>query len=416
MNLFLLLILIFYIGSYLLQVVTDILNLRHLLFQIPPEFYHFYDQTKYNRSQAYLKDNTVFSLIKDTIFTLIGISFILLGGFNALDILVRSFGFGYLVSGLFFVGILLLFLQFFGLPFEIYRTFVIEKKYGFNKTTVKTFIIDRIKLVVLGGIIGSFLLAGVLLFFNKLGANAWFVVWLFVFIVQLILYIIAPIWIMPLFNKFENLEDGELRQAVATYIKSQKYKIKGIYKMDGSKRSTKTNAFFTGFGRFRRIVLFDTLISKHSIPELIAVIGHEVGHYKKAHIYKLMVLSMLSLGLMLFIFSWFINNPYLFAAFKMENFSIYASLVFFGFLFTPIELLISFFSKVLSRKYEFEADYFAAATTKDPENMILALKKLSVENLSNLTPHPVKVFLEYSHPPVLERIEALRAIPFTTII
>jgi len=180
--------------------------------------------------------------------------------------------------------------------------------------------------------------------------------------------------------------------------------------MDGSKRSTKTNAFFTGFGKLRRIVLYDTLIEKHSVRELVSILAHEMGHYKKKHILKSVVISVLTTGLMFYILSMFINNPDLFAAFKMEHTSIYASLLFFGFLYSPIQMVLSLFGNMLSRKHEYEADEYSVKTYRDPGSMIVALKKLSVDNLSNLTPHPLKVLLSYSHPPILKRIQAIRQI------
>jgi STE24 endopeptidase len=221
---------------------------------------------------------------------------------------------------------------------------------------------------------------------------------------------IAPAIIMPIFNKFIPLEEGELKQAIEAYARSQEFKLKGIFTMDGSKRSTKTNAFFTGFGGFRRIVLFDTLVKKHVVKELVSILAHEMGHYKKKHILKSIVISILTTGLMFCILSLFINNRELFAAFKMQETSVYASLLFFGFLYSPIQMVLSIFGNMLSRRHEYDADAYAVNTYKDPVAMIAALKKLSVENLSNLTPHPLKVFLSYSHPPILERIRAIRSI------
>jgi STE24 endopeptidase len=213
---------------------------------------------------------------------------------------------------------------------------------------------------------------------------------------------------MPIFNKFIPLEAGELKQAIEEYARSQEFKLKGIFTMDGSKRSTKTNAFFTGFGRFRRIVLYDTLVEKHTVKELVSILAHEMGHYKKKHIFKSIGLSILSTGLMFAILSLFLNNRGLFAAFKMQEISIYASLLFFGFLYSPIQMVLSIFGNMLSRRHEYDADEYAVKTYNASTSMITALKKLSVENLSNLTPHPLKVFLSYSHPPVLERIRAIR--------
>ncbi|MCK4422619.1 MAG: M48 family metallopeptidase, partial [Candidatus Omnitrophica bacterium] len=222
------------------------------------------------------------------------------------------------------------------------------------------------------------------------------------------LMFIAPVVIMPLFNKFIPLEEGDLKKAIEDYACSQNFKMKGVFKMDGSKRSTKSNAFFTGFGKFRRIVLFDTLIERHSIDGLVSVLAHEIGHYKKKHIFQGMLISIITTGWMFFILSFFINNQGLFTAFKMQHISIYASLFFFGFLYTPINLIMSLLGSALSRKNEYEADAYAALTYKKPEAMIEALKKLSVDNLSNLTPHSLKVFFEYSHPPVLDRIRAIK--------
>jgi STE24 endopeptidase len=406
-NIYLIIILIIFLGTYLLHIISDVLNLQNISHELPDEFIGFYDSAKYKKSQEYLKENTLFSLVKDSLSTALIIPFILFGGFNTIDQLARNFGYNYIATGLIFMAILVIITQLLGLPFDIYSTFVVEKKYEFNKTTIKTFILDRIKILLLSAILGSLVLSSILWFFTVMGPVAWLISWLFITCFQLILYVIAPIWIMPLFNKFEKLEDGELKEAIKSYAASQQYSLEGIYKMDGSKRSTKTNAFFTGFGKFRRIVLFDTLIEKHTNKELLAIIGHEMGHYKKKHIYKSMFVSIISTGLMLFIFSQFINNPHLFAAFKMQDLSIYCSLVFFGFLYSPIEIILGIFSNLLSRKYEYQADEFAAETLKEKEPMILALKKLSVENLSNLTPHKLKVFLEYSHPPVLQRIKAL---------
>ena len=221
---------------------------------------------------------------------------------------------------------------------------------------------------------------------------------------------IAPTWIMPLFNKFTPLEDGDLRSAILSYAKSVQFPLENLFVMDGSKRSSKSNAFFTGFGKHKRIALFDTLIEKHSIQELVAVLAHEIGHYKKKHILQSMIISVIHMGVMLFLLSIFLSHEGLFTAFYMDEMSIYAGLIFFGMLFSPIEEILSVVMQLFSRKNEFEADRFAVETTREHESMINALKKLSVHNLSNLTPHPLYVFFNYSHPPVLERIKAIREI------
>jgi STE24 endopeptidase len=409
MNLFLLFILIILIGSYFLDVVVDALNVRYVKTDLPHEFEGYYEGEKYKKSQEYLKENTRFGIISDTITTPIIIIFILVGGFNAVDRFARSLELGPIPTGLIFAGVLMLAYHIFHIPFSIYGTFVIEEKFGFNKTTVKTFILDILKTWALVIVIGAILLSVVLWFFEKAGGGAWLYCWIAITLFQIFLMFIAPVTIMPLFNKYTPLEDGELKRAIEEYAGAQGFKMKGIFTMDGSKRSTKSNAFFTGFGRFRRIVLFDTLIEKHSVVELVSVLAHEMGHYKKKHILKSIIISILTAGLMFYILSLFINNRELFAAFKMEETSIYASLFFFGFLYTPIEMILSLFGNMLSRRHEYDADAYAVKTYREPEAMITALKKLNVENLSNLTPHPVKVFLSYSHPPILQRIKAIRA-------
>ncbi|MCK9614644.1 MAG: M48 family metallopeptidase [Candidatus Omnitrophica bacterium] len=408
MNIYLLIILSIIAIEYLLNLIVERLNVKHASGDLPCEFEGFYDAQKYKLAQFYLKENTNFHLIKDTISVIITLIFILAGGFNFIDNIARSFNQGPIVTGLIFTGILGIVLQLLSIPFSAYHTFVIEAKYGFNKTTLKTFISDIIKGLILTIIIGAIVLSIIFWFFYAAGSFAWIYCWIAVTLFQLFLLFIAPVVIMPLFNKYTPLEDGELKSAIENYAKEQKFALAGVFKMDASKRSTKSNAFFTGFGKFRRIALFDTLIQKHTTDELVSVLAHEIGHYKKKHFIKGIILSVITTGIMFFILSFFINNKGLFDAFKMQNLSIYASLIFFGFLYSPINLFISIFSNIISRKHEYEADDFAVKTYNKPESFITALKKLTVDNLSNLTPHPLKVFLDYSHPPVLKRIEAIR--------
>ncbi len=408
MNVYLAVILLIILFKYVLNFVVDVLNVKSADPALPKEFKGYYDKDKYEKSQNYLKDKTRFGLIEDTAGNILIVGFILLGGFNYIDRFARSFGQGPVVTGLIFAGVLMLMSQIIDIPFSAFNTFVIEEKYGFNKTTVKTFILDIIKGLILGAVIGGAAYAAVIWFFMKAGDLAWIYCWGALTLFELFLMFIAPVVIMPLFNKFIPLEDGELKQTLEDYARAQDFKMKGVFKMDGSRRSTKSNAFFTGFGRFRRIALFDTLIEKHTTDELVSVLAHEIGHYKKKHIIKTMIISIGTTGLMFYILSFFMNNEGLFAAFKMEHISVYASLVFFGFLYAPINMIFSILGSIISRKHEYEADRFAVETYKKPEAFIDALKKLSVDNLSNLTPHPLKVFLDYSHPPVLERIRAIR--------
>lgn len=408
MNIFLFAILFILIGDYVLGLVVDILNVKYLKTDLPETFSGYYDEEKYRKSQQYLKENTRFDIITASITTPAIILFILLGGFNWVDLWARGFDQGPIITGLIFGVVLLFGSQVLSLPFSIYSTFVIEEKYGFNKTTAKTFVLDIFKGWMLGIIIGAPVFSGILWFFEQTGPMAWLYCWAALTIFKIILMFVAPVLIMPIFNKFIPLEEGELKTAIEDYAKKQSFTMKGVYTMDGSRRSTKSNAFFTGFGRFRRIVLFDTLIAKHTTEELVSILAHEMGHYKKKHILKSILISIFSTGLMFYILSIFMNNPGLFAAFQMEYISIYASLVFFGFLYAPIDMILSIFSNMLSRRHEYQADAYAVRTYRRPQSMIAALKKLSVDNLSNLTPHPFKVFLSYSHPPVIDRIRAIR--------
>ncbi|MBU2574691.1 MAG: M48 family metallopeptidase [Elusimicrobia bacterium] len=407
-NFYLALILTIISAEYLLNIWTERLNLKRLSPVLPKEFEGFYDPLKYAKSQTYLRETTLFEAGAATFALFFSIVFILAGGFNVLDSFARAFGLSAILTGLVFSFLLKFLLDLLELPFELYDTFVIEEKYGFNKTTLKTFALDFIKEWGLTVAIGAPALAAVLWIFTAYGARAWLYGWGFITALQLFMAFISPALLLPLFNKFTPLQDGPLRTEIEAYAAKERFKMSGIFVMDGSRRTSKTNAFFTGFGRFRRIVLFDTLIEKNTPQELTAVLAHEMGHYKKKHILFFTALAAAQTGFMLWLLSFFMGNRGLFAAFGMENTSVYASLVFFGFLYSPVSFFLGIFMNRLSRKYEFEADAYAGRTCGRPQALISALKKLAVDNLSNLTPHPFKVFLEYSHPPILERLRLLR--------
>jgi STE24 endopeptidase len=407
-NIYLGIILTILITRYLLDLFVENLNLRSASSGLPGEFSGFFDAAKYKTAQDYLKINCRFKLSREGLLTLLIIAFILAGGFNLVDRFARGFNRGPIATGLIFAASLMLALKALNIPFSAYQTFVIEERFGFNRTTLKTFILDILKGLILLAIIGGIVFSGVVWFFGRMGSYAWVYCWLGVTCFQLFLVFIAPVVILPIFNKFIPLEDGRLKSAIEQYAAGQDFKLKGIFKIDASRRSSKSNAFFTGFGKYRRIALFDTLIEKQSVDELVSVLAHEIGHYKKKHIIKQMAVSVISAAVMFFILSLFMENPGLFSAFKMEESSIYASLFFFGFLYTPISMVFSIFSNYLSRRHEFAADLYAVSTYKRPEAFINALKKLSADNLANLTPHPLKVFLDYSHPPLLQRIQMIR--------
>jgi len=411
MNGYLLFILSVLLLGHLLDLTAALLNLRRLSPELPAEFVGVFDNEQYARSQAYTRATTRFGLIQSTVSLALTVAFIVAGGFNYVDLAARSFGFPSIPTGLLFTGMLALLSTIAGLPFSVYSTFVIEQRFGFNTTTVATFILDGLKALLLAVVLGGPLLAAILWFFETSGSNAWLYCWIAAVAFVLVVQFLAPVVIMPLFNKFTPLAEGELKAAITGYAERQRFAIQGIYTMDGSKRSTRANAFFTGFGRFRRIVFFDTLTDKLAASEIVAVLAHEMGHYKLKHIPMMMALSILQMGLLFFILSLFLGNQGLFAAFGMEHVSVYASLVFFGFLYSPISTLLAIGFNAFSRRNEYQADSYAAQTLESDgggEALISGLKKLSVSNLSNLTPHPLQVALNYSHPPVLARIAALR--------
>jgi len=409
MNIFAIIILATLAADFILNLVADLYNLRSLDTGLPDEFEGVYDEETYRRSQEYTKVNTRFGILTSTFNLALILVFWFAGGFNWLDQVVRGWELGTIWTGLAYIGILVLAKSILSLPFSIYSTFVIEERFGFNKTTPKTFVLDLLKGLGLGIVLGGPLLAGVLVFFTWFETYGWLYAWGAVTAFTLFVQFIAPTWIMPLFNDFEPLEDGELRQKIEEMAERVNFPLQGVFVMDGSKRSSKSNAFFTGFGKNKRIALYDTLIEKHTDNELVAVLAHEIGHYKKKHIIKNMVISILHTGVMFLLLSIFLNAAGLYEAFYMEQPSVYAGLIFFGLLYAPVEMILSIFMQIMSRKHEYEADRFAAETTEQPETMIQALKKLSKDNLSNLTPHRFYVFLNYSHPPVLQRIKAIRS-------
>ncbi len=398
------------IGFYFLDVLSNLLNLKALKPELPEEFRDVFDREKYAQSQAYTRETTRFGLIESTFSLLVFLLFWWMGGFQWLDALVRGFGFGPIVTGLVFVTLLVLAGQLLSLPFTVYDTFVIEEKYGFNQTTPKTFISDLIKNLFLSALLGLPLFALLLyLFQNPAIENvAWLIAWVVTTLFQIFLLFIYPKWILPLFNKFKPLEDGELRSGIEEMADKCQFPLTGIFEMDGSKRSTKSNAYFAGFGKNKKIALFDTLIKKHTVPELVAVLAHEIGHFKLKHILKTLLLGIVQMGVIFFLLGLFMHNRALFDAFGVQETSIYLSFIFFSFLLSPLSKLIGVAMALFSRKNEFEADAFAVDVTGEASPLISALKSLSKDNLSNLTPHPFYVFINYSHPPMLDRIAALR--------
>jgi len=410
MNIYAIIILAALLADFVLGIIGDVLNLRALRSELPLEFEGVYDSEKYGKSQEYTRVNTRFGFVTGSFDLAVTLMFWFAGGFGYLDGIVRAWGLHEIWTGLLYIGILMLLKTILSLPFSVYATFVIEERFGFNRTTPATFVKDMLKGLALSVVIGGPLMAGILAFFQYAGPLAWLYCWIISVVFILVLQYVAPTWIMPLFNKFTPLEDGELKESIIRYADSVKFPLKGVFVMDGSKRSSKSNAFFTGFGKNKRIALFDTLIKSHTTGELVSVLAHEIGHYKKKHIVKGMIISVAHTGVMFYLLSIFLTHTGLFEAFYVGQPSVYTGLIFFGMLFAPVEMILSIFMNIFSRKNEYEADRFAAETTGSPGPMAAALKKLSAHNLSNLTPHPFYVFLNYSHPTVLQRIRAIGAL------
>lgn len=390
-----------------LDIIATALNNKALHPELPESFKNIYNQTDYAKSQEYTKHQAKFSLATNVFNLNILLVFWFADGFNILDLYVRRYEFSSIVTGLIYISILVFCRTILAIPFSAYATFVIEEKFGFNKTTIKTFLLDAFKGLLLTALLGGILLAAILFIFENGGNYAWLYCWLAVSIILLFVQFIAPTWLMPIFNKFTPLPDGELKNAIIQFADSVSFSLEKIFIIDGSRRSDKSNAFFTGFGKHKRIALFDTLIEKHGTKELVAILAHEIGHYKKGHIRQGIVLSILHMGVMFYLLSLIIQHQGLFDAFFMDNTSVYAGLIFFGLLLAPIEMILSLVLHHISRKNEYEADRFASESVPDSNEMIRALKNLSKDNLSNLTPHPFYVFLNYSHPPALQRIQAI---------
>jgi STE24 endopeptidase len=413
MNIFAIIILAALVLEFSLKLAANMLNLKSLKLELPLILQGIYKPEDYSKSQEYLRVTTRFGLIESSFTLILLLAFWFTGGFNRFNQIVSSWHLMPLASGLLYIGILFFAYSLLKLPFSIYDTFVIEERFGFNKTTPRIFFMDLVKGFILAAILGGLLLTGVLTLFQYETRFAWIYCWATVIVLSLALQYVAPTWIMPLFNKYKPMESGELRDAILEYTHSINFPIKNIFVMDGSRRSSKSNAFFTGFGRNKRIALFDTLIAQHTVPEIVAVVAHEVGHYKKKHILQGTIISIAHTGLIFFLLSLFTGNTGLYQAFYMSQHPIYAGLLFFGLLYTPIELILSIIMQMISRRHEYQADRFAAETIKEPVNLVDALKKLSSTNLSNLTPDPFYVFLNYSHPPLMQRIQAMENIKKT---
>lgn len=392
--------------EFILNKTLGFLNYRWYDKPIPSELEDVYDDEKYQKSQEYKKLNYRFGLVSSAVSFVVIITFILLDGFAVVDILTRGWFENELAISLAFFAVLGIASELLRLPFSIYQTFVIEEKYGFNNTSVKTFVIDKLKSYLVAVVLGGALLAALIYVYQLMEDDFWWVAWLLITTVSLLLNLFYARLIVPLFNKQEPLAEGDLRDAIERYAATVGFALDKIFVIDGSKRSTKANAYFSGFGSEKRVTLYDTLISKLSTEEIVAVLAHEVGHYKKKHIIYNLIAGIVTTGITLFIFSIVVDNPLLARALGVEEVSFHVGLVAFGLLYSPISMATSLLMNVLSRRFEYQADAYAAKTY-DPDPLISGLKSLSSDSLGNLTPHPSYVFFHYSHPPLYRRITAM---------
>jgi STE24 endopeptidase len=395
--------------SFVLGRVLDYLNLKTWKKELPEDISDYYSAEEYIRAKEYYKVRDRLSLISSSLSFLLMLLFFIFGGFAWLHNLLLPYFSHVIPLALVYFGILFFVSDWLGIPFSLYSTFVIEEKFGFNKTTPKIFILDKLKSYMLTLIIGGGLCALLLYLIQILGNNFWLVAFVVIMTFSLFFSVFYSTLIIPLFNKLKPLEEGELRTAIENYARTVDFPLTNIYVIDGSKRSSKANAFFTGLWKKKKVVLYDTLIEKHETDELVAILAHEIGHYKKKHIIKGMVLSGVQSFIMLYLLSLIIFEPVLSAAFGITNGAsvLHINLIAFAMLFEPINLLTGLLGNFISRKHEYSADAFAVHTTQTTK-LADALKRLSVNHLSNLKPHPAYVFFHYSHPPVLLRLHAIR--------
>lgn len=392
--------------NFIIDKVLDSLNAKHFDDEIPQQLNDVYDEEEYKKSQAYKKTNHRFGNLTSFFSIALTLGFFFFDGFEFVDNIARSYTDNSILIALIFFGIIMMASDILTMPFSYYRVFVIEERFGFNKTTRKTFFLDKIKGWLMSAILGGGILALIIWFYEFTGKHFWLYAWGLVALFSIFMNMFYSKLIVPLFNKQTPLEEGELKDAITEYAQKVGFTLDKIFVIDGSKRSTKANAYFSGFGSQKRITLYDTLINDLETEEIVAVLAHEVGHYKRKHIIFNLFSSILLTGLTLFILSLFINSPLLSEALGVANSSFHIGLIAFGILYSPISEVTGLVMNYISRRFEYQADNYAKETY-DGKPLVTSLKKLSKNNLSNLTPHPAYVFMHYSHPTLLQRVENL---------
>jgi len=397
--------------DYLLDRFLSYLNSTRWSDKLPEDLEGIYDAEKYRKQQNYEKENHRFSLVTGAVSFVIIMLMLFLDGFQFVHEYVSGVTDHPILMAMLFFGILMFASDIINTPFAVYDTFIIEEKYGFNTTTVKTFIFDKIKGWFLAIILGGGLLSAIIWIYTLTSDMFWIYAWILITAFMIFMTMFYSTLIVPLFNKQTPLEEGDLRSEIEGFSKKVGFKLKNIYQIDGSKRSRKANAYFSGIGAKKRIVLYDTLIKDLNIREIVAVLAHEIGHYKKKHTLTGIVISVIQTGITLYLFSLFIGNTDFSKALvpEAEQPLFHIGLITFGILYSPISTILGLGMNIMSRKNEYQADRFAGENY-DAKELQEALKRLSVKNLSNLTPHPVYVFFNYSHPPLLKRLEALKSV------
>ena len=392
--------------NFIVDKILDTLNTKHFDDEIPFELKDVYEKEEYEKSQAYKKTNAKFSNITGLFSLVLTLAFFFFDGFQFVDQLARTYSSNTIVIALIFFGIIMLGSDIITTPFSYYKIFVIEEKFGFNKMTKKLFIIDKMKGLLMTIIVGGGILALIVWFYQFAGNNFWMYAWALVAIFSLLMNLFYAQLIVPLFNKQTPLEDGELKTAIEKYTTKVGFTLKNVFVIDGSKRSTKANAYFSGFGSQKRITLYDTLINDLEIDEIVAVLAHEVGHYKRKHIIFNLFASTILTGFTLWLLSVFVSLPIFSEALNISIPSFHIGLIVFGILYSPISEITGLLMNIISRKFEYQADNFAKETFV-AQPLITSLKKLSKNSLSNLTPHKATVFMHYSHPTLLQRVQNL---------
>ena len=393
--------------NFVIDKILDTLNAKHFNDPIPAELQDVYNKEEYEKSQAYKKEKYRFGMLTSSISMGATLLFFFLDGFELVDQIARSFSENNIIVALIFFGIIMLANDVLSTPFSYYNTFVIEEKYGFNKTTISTFILDKLKGWLMAAILGGGILSLIIWFYESTGSNFWLYAWGIVIVFSVFLNMFYARLIVPLFNKQTALEEGTLRSKIEAYAFKVGFSFQNIFVIDGSKRSTKANAYFSGFGREKRITLYDTLINDLEEDEIVAVLAHEVGHYKRKHIIYNLAASTLTIGITFWLLSLFVGMPIFSEALGVSTPSFHIGLIAFGILYTPISEITGLVMNLLSRKFEYEADDYAK-NTFEASPLISALKKLNKNSLSNLTPHPAYVFMHYSHPTLLQRFNNLK--------